>query len=96
MACMHARSGHTLILLGDRQKCEPIKESQKAAPADQLRTHAHTNTTCARTHTHACTGDMLLSAGMIAYLGAFPSELRSQALTAWNKVGFCGESAWAV
>jgi len=39
---------------------------------------------------------MLLSAGMIAYLGAFPSELRSQALTAWNKVGFCGESAWAV
>ncbi|KAF5834888.1 hypothetical protein DUNSADRAFT_8192 [Dunaliella salina] len=30
-------------------------------------------------------GDMLLSAGMIAYLGAFPAELRIQALASWNK-----------
>jgi len=30
-------------------------------------------------------GDMLLSAGMIAYLGAFPAELRIKALASWNK-----------
>jgi len=29
---------------------------------------------------------MLLSAGMIAYLGAFPAELRVKALASWNKV----------
>jgi len=29
---------------------------------------------------------MLLAAGMIAYLGAFPAELRLKALASWNKV----------
>lgn len=32
-------------------------------------------------------GDMLLSAGMVAYLGAFPGEWRQATLAGWVQVG---------